>query len=110
MRVATYNVHMLTGDPSSGERPDAWPGQQEATAEALESAQCAEHFAAAFARMGVGGSCPDIIGLQEGASVISSFFLMISPSYGIVLILNLIFSKVIFQPVSQKIVQAFLLF
>ena len=66
VRVATYNVHMLTGDPSSGERPDAWPGQQEATAEALESAQCAEHFAAAFAGMGVGQACPDIIGLQEG--------------------------------------------
>jgi hypothetical protein len=66
VRVATYNVHMLTGDPSSGERPDAWPGQQKATAEALESPQCAEHFAAAFAQLGVGGTAPDIIGLQEG--------------------------------------------
>eukprot|EP01051_Picozoa_sp_SAG22_P017545 SAG22_NODE_2732_length_2271_cov_1.730203_2_plen_351_part_00 len=64
LRVATYNVHMLTGCPSStgpGARPDAWPEQQLASATALEHPDCTAHFAAAFAALRA-----DVIGLQEG--------------------------------------------
>eukprot|EP01052_Picozoa_sp_SAG31_P041941 SAG31_NODE_6504_length_1993_cov_1.328405_2_plen_335_part_00 len=61
MRVATYNVHMLTGPPSSNGRPDAWEGQQAASSFSLESPACVAHFAAAFAQLGA-----DVIGLQEG--------------------------------------------
>ena len=67
MRVATYNVHMLTGHPSSGpgggHRDDAWPEQQLASAAALESPECAAHFAAAFRALRA-----DVIGLQEGVA------------------------------------------
>lgn len=60
-RIATYNVHMLTGHPSDGRRPDAWQGQQVASSASLESRECIEHFAHAFS-----GLQADIIGLQEG--------------------------------------------
>lgn len=73
LRVATYNVHMLTGHPSSYERPDAWPGQQLASSEGLAAPECTAHFANAFAGLklsssdsGGGGGGADIIGLQEG--------------------------------------------
>ena len=51
VRVATYNVHMLTGCPASGQRLDAWPEQQLSSSTALEHPACAAHFAAAFANL-----------------------------------------------------------